>query len=283
MLEPKRRIMRALSLGLALGSALAVATSRPARASSSFGISARPIRVLFEPGPADTADRVRIQGMIALGADVMDFAAPTCGYLYFKCTAGDEALCREQWKEIAAAADAGRCVMFGAHRGSNGSLLVNGRVRPFSEPASQPDTFISNQGLGVVTVDCAGDLVGTCVVPPDGAGGAGGRGGGTGGDGPAPGAAGHGGGGAGAGVGGGLAAGSGGATSSGGSIGSGGRGSGGAPPPVDGSADGPSPGKGKDGGCSVAGGAWGTAPLAAALALLGSAAARRARRRKGPR
>jgi hypothetical protein len=268
MLEPRRRITLALSCTVALGGALAAATSRPARASSSFGVSARPVRVLFEPGPADTADRVLIQGMIALGADVMDFAAPTCGYLYFKCTAGDEALCHEQWKDIASASDGGRCVMFGAHRGSNGSLLVNGRVRSFSESPSEPDTFISNQGLGVVTLDCASDLAGTCVVPPDGTGGAAGTGSG------AAGGWGGGGGARASGGAGGSTAGRGG----GGATATGGRGSGGSASSFDAGADGPSARKG--GGCAVSGrGAAGNAGRVV-LALLVLAWACRSWRRK---
>src|SRR5207237_8350359 len=117
--------------GAALGTLLAalVATGT-AHASSSFGILARPERMIFEPGPSDTADRVQIQGLIAFApaasSPAVDFAAPTCGYLYFKCATGEEDLCREQWQEIAAASLAGTCVMFSARRDAAGALIDQG-------------------------------------------------------------------------------------------------------------------------------------------------------------
>jgi len=150
----------------------------PAQASSSFGISARPEAVIFEPGPPETAERVQILGLVALAPTMpsatVDFGPPTCGYMYFKCASGEEDLCREQWQEIAAAKAAGKCVMFSARRDSMGALIDQGRVRPFSEAPTAPGTFVATQGLGVSTIPCAGDLTAACSIPSGGSGGAGG-------------------------------------------------------------------------------------------------------------
>jgi len=132
-----RRCGSRLSTGGALASAALMSVvlgAGPARASSPFGILARPQRVIFEPGPPETAERVQIQGLIAfpppVSSPTADFAAPTCGYMYFKCATGEEDLCREQWQDIAAASAADKCVMFSARRDSTGALIDQGRVRP---------------------------------------------------------------------------------------------------------------------------------------------------------
>ncbi|HEY8925858.1 MAG TPA: hypothetical protein VIU64_15830 [Polyangia bacterium] len=301
---------------------LGLLASGPAHASSVFAISARPERVIFEPGPPETADRVQIQGLIAVApmpSTGVDFGPLSCGYMYFKCAAGEEALCREQWQDLAAAAAAGKCVMFSARRDSMGVLIDQGRVRPFSEAAAAPDTFVAREGLGVSTVICAGDLLAECPLPSSGAGGAGG-GAGAGGGGRSGGAAGGAGGGSASGPGGSPAGasgtagapataghagtagaiGSGGASSSGGAGGTagapaagggggaslgGGSGSGGAPAVLDGGTDAPSGRKG--GGCSLAAETGGTSGL---LGLLSSTAlafalfrARRRQERSGRR
>jgi len=294
-----------------------------AHASSPFGILARPERVIFEPGPPETADRVQIQGLIGLAPTAstgIDFGPLSCGYMYFKCASGDEALCREQWQDIAAAAAAGQCVMFSARRDSMGVIIDQGRVRPFSEAPAAPGTFVAKEGLGVSTVICAGDLLADCPIPPGGAGGAAG-GAGAGGGGKSGGA----GGGASGGVAGGLggapasasggvpgtsgapgtagragtagATGTGGASSSGGVPGTAGvpGAAGGAGPSSSGGASGSGSGGGsavldggtdapsgrKGGGCSLTGDTAGASPLLVLLSTGALAVAlSRARRRQ---
>src|SRR5689334_12143270 len=75
------------SMGGAAVVLLGLLASGPAHASSVFGISARPERVIFEPGPPETADRVQIQGLIAVApmpSTGLDFGPLSCGYMYFK-------------------------------------------------------------------------------------------------------------------------------------------------------------------------------------------------------
>ncbi|HVT07445.1 MAG TPA: hypothetical protein VHO67_08300, partial [Polyangia bacterium] len=180
-----------------LGSILAVisicaAGARPAWASDIQGALVRPTGVAFEPDGAhpETALRVRIQGVAAIAEPTGCYTAPACGYLYYACKPGEEALCREQWQEIAAAASAGHCVSFGARR-VNGALVDNGHVRALTEAPDAPDAYLASEGLGVATIDCVPTLfgcgltlagacpppngAGCCAPPATGGGGAGGR------------------------------------------------------------------------------------------------------------
>ncbi|MFL5304806.1 MAG: hypothetical protein ACJ8F1_06310 [Polyangia bacterium] len=285
--------------------------ARVARASDIQGALVRPTGVTFEPDAANpaTALRVRIQGVAAIAEPTGCYTAPTCGYLYYSCKPGEEALCREQWQEIGAAASAGHCVSFGARR-VNGAMVNNGNIRALSDAPTTPDAYLASEGLGVATIDCtpalfscAITLAGACP-PPGGPGccappGTGGRGepGGRGGD--AGGVAG-GGGGAGAGgvVGTGGVAGGGGVSASAGASGGAGiggtagggsaRGTGGATPAPSGyggagNTSAVTPGSGS--GCALAGGRLGGAgltALAAATLALAAAVRRRGRgRRRG--
>jgi MYXO-CTERM domain-containing protein len=150
----------------------AVASS-PASASSSFGVNAKPSRVVFEPAAPAAATAVRIVGLIALGGTTQDFVTPACGYLYYTCKAGDEALCREQWQDLAAAAQAGQCVLFTTRRDGTGMLANVGRLRPLDEAPAGPDIYSARSGLGVMTMVCGPEFSATCGST----GGAGGKGG----------------------------------------------------------------------------------------------------------
>jgi len=271
-------------------------------ASSVFGVNAKPLQVTFEPPAPAPATTVRIEGLIALPGTGQDFLPPACGYLYYKCKAGDEEPCREQWQELAAAAIAGQCVVFTSRRDAMGALADVGRLRPSSEAPANPDTYAVGAGLGVMTMACGAQFSTACGV--GGAGGKGGGGGkgsaGAGGVGPAAGGrggtasggvggvAGGASGQAGATGGGGAVASTGGATASGGSGGGGGSpttgasggkmgGSGGADAGLDAAAD-ASPKNPKDGGCSVAGADATFGGLFAAMVLAVALCQRRRRR-----
>ncbi len=270
-------------LGLAVAAvSISAAGARPARASDVQGALVRPTGVIFEPEAANasTALRVRIYGVAAIADASACYTTPACGYLYYSCKPGEEALCREQWQEIGAAATAGTCVSFGARR-VNGMMADNGRLRPVAQVPSAPDPYLSNQGLGVAAIDCTPMLscwvmlAGACPPPsigdagvgccgPRGAGGQGGAGGGA------------------AGVGGGIA----------GAGGMAGRGSGGVMTSAGGTGGLASSGgaagmnavkPGGGSGCAVAGGRIGGAGAAAiaAATLALAAAARRRRRTRG--
>ncbi|HVY40676.1 MAG TPA: hypothetical protein VHM31_22210, partial [Polyangia bacterium] len=174
---------------------ISAAGARAARASDIQGALVRPTGVTFEPDPASpaTALRVRIQGVAALAEPTGCYTAPACGYLYYSCKPGDEALCREQWQEIGVAAGAGHCVSFGARR-VNGALADNGHLRALTDAPASPDAYLASEGLGVATIDCTPALfgcgitltgacpppvgVGCCAPPATGGGGhAGGAGG----------------------------------------------------------------------------------------------------------
>jgi hypothetical protein len=156
-------------LVLALAAAGASTGGAPAaHASDVQGALVRPIEVIFDPADPNAARRVRIDGVAAISEPGGFYTPPACGYLYYTCPAGEESLCREQWKEIAAAASAGTCVSFGSRR-VNGALVDNGRLRPATEPPYAPDLYLASAGLGVAAIDCkaplfysAFDLSGPC-------------------------------------------------------------------------------------------------------------------------
>lgn len=151
-----------------------------ARASDGQGVYARPTAVAFEPPDPNLALRIRIDGVVTTAISGGCYAPPACGYLYYSCREGEEALCREQWKEIAAAASAGRCASFGSRWTSTMAGLVyanNGRLRSATEAPAAPDQYPASTGLGVVTLDCGGvigcgeSLAIACTAPHGGSGG----------------------------------------------------------------------------------------------------------------
>jgi MYXO-CTERM domain-containing protein len=137
-------------------------SSNAALASSAFGVNAKPLRVTFEPAAPESATAVRIEGLIALGGITQDFVTPACGYLYYQCKAGEEALCREQWQDLATAAKAGQCVLFTARRDGSGQLANVGRLRPLDEAPASPDVYAARSGLGVMTMVCGAEFSAAC-------------------------------------------------------------------------------------------------------------------------
>lgn len=119
-----------------------------ARASDPVGVYAVVKKVAYEGDP-NAPSAVRICGAFALSnINNGAYFNAASGYLYYNCRAGEEAMCRMQWKEIAATADK-TCVAFGARRQSGGQENKNGTVRTDLPPQS-PDTYPI--ALGVVAM-----------------------------------------------------------------------------------------------------------------------------------
>ena len=248
--------MRRISCGGLLVFTFVLGAAIPAaHASDPFGVYARPTQVTLQ---MESGVRAKISGVIALATPDSWYSEPACGFVYYSCVSGGEALCREQFAEIAAAAAAGKCVGFSTRRDSRGVMYNNGTLHPLSATAGTPDIYDPAQGMGVKTFPCTGDMLAVPVltVACDSSGADAGAGTG--------GAVGTGTGGAAAGTGGatsgtgGAASGTGGTVSGTGGVSGGGTG-GSAVTPAE-----------KSGGCSVAHGPTGGAALGAvgALALL---------------
>jgi hypothetical protein len=217
--------------------------ARPAAASNPVSFYTVPTKVELRPDEA-SATEVVIHGAFFALTTATTYGDPRCGVMYFKCAAGQEAMCRMQWQDIRGyVANASTCAGFGTN-----NMVGTAKIRDEGASLGTPDAW--DLGMGVtpgVSVDnkCppAHKLSCTAAQPDGGTGAdtAGGTGGamGTGG---APGTGG--------------ATGTGGRTGTGGATGSGGAtaGSGGS----SGADAGTTPPK-KDSGCATAGsasGAW---------------------------
>lgn len=119
-----------------------------AHASDPVGVYAVVKKVAYEGDP-NAPSAVRICGAFALSnINNGSYFNPASGYLYYNCRAGEEAMCRMQWKEITATADKS-CVAFGARRQNGGVENKNGTVRTDLPPQS-PDPYPI--ALGVVAM-----------------------------------------------------------------------------------------------------------------------------------
>lgn len=131
-----------MKASILVGMGLCMALAGGARASDQVGIYARIGKVVFEPdnGSPDTATRVRICGAFLLGGGDGQYAGPKSGYLYYQCAAGQEAMCRMQWKEISAHTGNTTCIGFSNRRQTPGEAMNNSKVRT-DLPPTGPDTY----------------------------------------------------------------------------------------------------------------------------------------------
>lgn len=119
-----------------------------AHASDPVGVYAVVKKVAYEGDP-NAPSAVRICGAFALSnINNGGYFNAASGYLYYNCRTGEEAMCRMQWKEIAATADKS-CVAFGARRQNGGTENKNGTVRT-ALPPQNPDPYPI--ALGVVAM-----------------------------------------------------------------------------------------------------------------------------------
>jgi hypothetical protein len=273
-----------------------LASARPATASDPFTTYVVPSRVEMQP-TEEAATRVVIHGAFfnLTSATEFTYSDAKCGVMYFQCVAGQEAMCRMQWKELATAIEPAPtlCRGFG-----NKQVVTTATMYVEGEPLGTPDPWDLGMGIGLgawVDNKCVPATKLSCPPAGPGSGGAGGAGGaegtggagGTGGGGGAgvggdAGGAGGSGGAGGAGGGGGSAGAAGGTAGAAGTAGTAGaagtRGAAGA----GGAAGGETPLVKSGPGCALAGGATRPGP-AAIFALLGAGAlvaAVRARRRR---
>jgi hypothetical protein len=138
--------------------ALAIAVV-PLRASDPVGAYAIVEKVVLEPNATEPA-AVRVFGVFSLAvrreangtqpwppgsfgtANTGDvYAAVQKGYLYYMCTRGQEATCRNEWRDLKAVAGTPEVIGFGSR------WAMMGRVRTATEKASTPDIYPLNVGL----------------------------------------------------------------------------------------------------------------------------------------
>ncbi len=123
-----------------------------ARASAPSAVKVKPSRIEWEPNK-DAPDLIRVYGPLSLwGQNAVcsegpsprpGHPAPTCGsYLYYRCPAGRQALCRMEWKDLQRALDTGTTASFG-------DQLRLPRPRPLGEAPSAPDEYTFNFGVMV--------------------------------------------------------------------------------------------------------------------------------------
>jgi hypothetical protein len=115
-----------------------------ARASDVSGFYAAVTRVMQEP-PADPKE-IWIFGAFAASGDFGtgdDYTQRSAGYLRFSCPAGQDAVCKLEWKDIAAAAGTANCVGFGIRSRTQPKVRTN----PAMDPGADPYPV---GGLGVV-------------------------------------------------------------------------------------------------------------------------------------
>src|SRR4029078_10654878 len=115
-----------------------------AHASSPLSIYVGASSVTQMPDEA-TATSVVIRGAFILLKSDGSWAAPQCGYMYFKCPAGSEAMCRMQWRDVRTVGNGtNTCAVFG-------TLLMTTKATLRSEGTllASPDDW--DLGMGIST------------------------------------------------------------------------------------------------------------------------------------
>ena len=162
--------MRALALALLASAGFAAASLS---ASGPLGIYGIVERVVFEPD-LQRAERVQIWGAFAFAAieGRDEQSPPSRGYLYFRLPANGESpdTVRTEWSDLKRVAGTGQAVAFGRwaymgafegllpdvrrgtppyvlERGTRGGQVTDLRVRPPSEPPSNPSAYQTNTGV----------------------------------------------------------------------------------------------------------------------------------------
>jgi hypothetical protein len=110
--------------------------------SDPIGLYAVVDKVVLEP--SDSApERIQIWGAFALSdAKSGDaYSAPQTGYLYYRCQAGQESTCRNEWEDLKSVAGKGVGVGFG------GRYTAVGRVRQASVKPADPDPYPIKMGV----------------------------------------------------------------------------------------------------------------------------------------
>ena len=146
--------------------ALALFPSGPARASTPNAIYVFPSQVDFLPDQA-TATKVIIHGAFFFWQNGGTYSAPKCGYMYFTCPPGSEAMCRMQWGEINNGISGQFCDGFGTM-----NMMTTATLRTEGTVPANPDTY--DLGMGVAQGQWVGGQCGPAMAlsclkrpPPD--------------------------------------------------------------------------------------------------------------------
>ena len=136
-----------------LCSLLSIAASSPALASNPSATYVVPTKVELLPDAA-TANRAVIHGAFFFYQTGGSYGSPSCGYMYFQCPAGSEAMCRMQWNDINAAIGMPQCMGFGPQNTVSKAML-----RSEGTALGNPDTW--DLGIGITP----GSFVGGQCAP----------------------------------------------------------------------------------------------------------------------
>jgi hypothetical protein len=114
-------------------------------ASDRVAVYARVDRVVLTPN-AEKPQTIQIFGVFSLAVPNKgnDYQPPARGYLYF-ALGGNESLARREWTDLKEIAGTKQIVAFGNR------YQLKPRVRPATERAESPDTYMT--GMGVTKVD----------------------------------------------------------------------------------------------------------------------------------
>lgn len=154
-LAPPRRRVSSLAIGAIASLALLAPLARPAPvlASDPAGVYSRVEDVVVEPPKDNEPLRVRVYGVHALSYRIQEgerrhwgvYHDPEAGYLYFACPPGREAVCRMEWTDLEKAKGDTRCAAYGDRYLTDPK--PNGRLRPYDESPTDPDTYPIGQGV----------------------------------------------------------------------------------------------------------------------------------------
>ncbi len=134
--------MRLSRIGGVIVLGVCAMTAVTLRASDMVGVYAVVEKVLLEPSDA-AAQRVQIWGAFALSDQKSgsSYGAAQRGYLYYTCPAGQETVCRKEWKDLEAVAGKDTGVGFGAR------YKPTGRIRKADEKPASPDVYPIERGV----------------------------------------------------------------------------------------------------------------------------------------
>lgn len=122
--------------------AVPVHGSMPAPVSDPLGLYAVIEKVVLEPSES-APERIQVWGAFAL-SDARSgdaYSTPQTGYLYYRCQAGQETTCRNEWADLKSVAGKGVGVGFG------GRYNPTGRVRKASDKPADPDPYPIRMGV----------------------------------------------------------------------------------------------------------------------------------------
>ncbi len=137
-MSTRSSLLRKVALGSWL---LSMAAAPSAFASNPSATYVVPTKVELLPDAA-TANRVVIHGAFFFYQTGGSYGSPSCGYMYFQCPAGSEAMCRMQWNDINTAIGMPQCMGFGPQ-----NMASKATLRSEGTALGNPDTW--DLGIGV--------------------------------------------------------------------------------------------------------------------------------------